>query len=109
MDAEATLQGMPESAFLRVTKKAVPADQRAALIRKGNQLYSEQQYEMAERIFVTLHYSDGLVRLGDVYREVGRTLDALRMYWLAPDETRKELVVAELAAVVRKWLHEEQE
>ena len=48
-----------------------------------------------------------LVRLGDYYREQGRTLDALRMFWLAPDETRKEAVVAEMAAVVSKWLRED--
>jgi len=100
------LQSMPESGFLWVTRKEVPADQRTALIRKGNQLFTDQKYGLAERIFVTVHYSDGLVRLGDLYRDAGRPLDALRMYWLAPDETRKELVVAQLAAVVSKWMRE---
>ena len=101
------LERMPASSFLRVTRKDVPSDQRAALVRKGNQLYAEGKYDVAERIFLTVHYSDGLVRLGDYYREQGRTLDALRMFWLAPDETRKEAVMAEMAAVVSKWLRED--
>ena len=63
------LEQMPESSFLRVTRKDVPSAQRAALIRKGNQLYADGKYDFAERIFVTVHYSDGLVRLGDLYRE----------------------------------------
>ena len=100
------LERMPASSFLRVTRKDVPSKQRAALVRKGNQLYAEGRYDLAERIFLTVHYSDGLVRLGDHYREAGRTLDALRMFWLAPDQTRKEAVVAEMAAVVSKWLRE---
>ena len=98
------LYRMPASSFLRVTRKDVPSEQRAALVRKGNQLYAEGKYELAERIFLAVHYSDGLVRLGDHYRERSRTLDALRMFWLAPDETRKESVLAEMAAVVSKWL-----
>jgi len=40
---------------------------RAALIRKGNELYNKGEYELAGKVFLTAKYRDGLRRLGDLY------------------------------------------
>ena len=41
--------------------------ERAALIRKGNELYNEGKIEEAIRIFTATCYKDGLTRVGDLY------------------------------------------
>ena len=78
-----------ENVFIKKTvKPAVDSTQKAALNRKGNVLYNSGDIEGARRIFITTGYSDGLVRIGDHYNSKGRALDALKMYWIAPDRKK---------------------
>jgi len=79
----------------------ISSGDKAALNRKGNMLFNSGDVETARRIFETTGYSDGLSRVGDWYKSHGRPLDALMMYWKAPDKTKSEPLIASLAAIVR--------
>jgi hypothetical protein len=83
--------------------------QKAALNRKGNMLYNAGDIEAARRIFLTTGYSDGLSRIGDYYQSQGRTVDALRMYWIAPDRRKSGPVIARISALLQGLIHEEEE
>ena len=87
-------------------RPSLTGEQRSALIRKGNQLFNEKRYDEAKRVFVTAHYTDGLVRLGDYYAKRNNMLEALRMYWLAPERRKIEYLAERMAGVVRSWLQE---
>jgi len=88
-------------------KPVVDGNQKAALNRKGNALYNSGDIEGARRIFLTTGYSDGLARVGDYYKKEGRELDALRMYWIAPDRNKAEPIIAKLSAIIQNMLHDE--
>jgi hypothetical protein len=87
-------QGAAAPGFIRLNKAekvktaSLTSTQKAALNRKGNVLYNEGKIEAARRVFLTTGYSDGLTRIGDYYKSHGRILDALSMYWVAPDKVK---------------------
>ena len=94
--------------FRKVTGRApeLTGEQRAALIRKGNELFNRGAVEEAKRIYITTRYGDGLVRVGDHCLAHNDFLEALRMYRLAPDNRKAGRLVEQMAGVVRKWLKE---
>jgi hypothetical protein len=97
-----------QGSFIKTTAKpAIDGSQKAALNRKGNILYNSGNIEGARRIFLTTGYSDGLVRIGDYYKSKGRDLDALRMYWIAPDRNKAESIIMQLSVVIQNLLHDE--
>ena len=99
-----------QNSFIKTTvKPAMDGAQKAALNRKGNTLYNTGDIEGARRIFLTTGYSDGLVRIGDYYNSNGRALDALKMYWIAPDRSKAEPIIMQLSAVIQNLLHKEGE
>ncbi|GHV82517.1 hypothetical protein AGMMS49991_10750 [Spirochaetia bacterium] len=93
--------------FKTIAKPAVDAAKKAALNRKGNILYNSGDIEGARRIFLATGYSDGLARIGDYYKSQGRSLDALRMYWIAPDKTKAEKIIIDLSMLIKNFIHEE--
>lgn len=88
---------------------ALDSSQRVALIRKGNELFNAGKYDQAKRVFLTTRYTDGLIRLGDYYYNQKQTLEAFRMYWLAPDRGKSEHMIERMALVVRGWLTQDRE
>jgi len=90
-----------ENVFIKTTVQPVDSAQKAALNRKGNVLYNSGEIEEARRIFLTTGYSDGLSRIGDYYKSKNRLVEALHMYWIAPDRTKAEPLIAQLAAVIQ--------
>ena len=97
-----------ESVFIKVTAQPiVDSGDKAALNRKGNSFFNNGEIEKARRIFLTTGYSDGLIRIGDYYRSNGRPMDALRMYWIAPDRNKAEPVIMKLSAVIQSLLKED--
>ena len=95
-----------ENTFIKTTVKPVmDSAQKAALNRKGNVLYNSGDIEAARRIFMTTGYSDGLSRIGDYYKSKGRLLEALRMYWLAPDRNKAEPLIMQLSVVIQNLIH----
>lgn len=81
--------------------------QKAALIRKGNELFNTGNIEQAKRVFLTTGYTDGLIRVGDYYQRQQRFLQALQMYIVAPEPRKREQLVEKMSKVVRHWLSEE--
>ncbi len=104
------LTKLPKSGFLKIAEESrapLAQDKRAALIRKGNELFNEGNYDLARRIFITTRYTDGLIRLGDLYLKRKKHLLALQIYWLAPCPQKVEFLVERMASVMSKWLSEE--
>jgi hypothetical protein len=98
-----------QEAFIKTTRPLLlESSQKAALNRKGNMLYNAGDIEGARRIFITTGYSDGLVRVGDFYKSQGRDLDALRMYWIAPDRKKCEPILEKLSGLIRTLINEEE-
>jgi hypothetical protein len=99
-----------QSVFIKTTAKpAIEGSQKAALNRKGNMLYNSGDIEGARRIFLTTGYSDGLVRIGDYYKSKGRELDALRMYWIAPDRGKAEPIIMRLSEIISNLINQKED
>jgi hypothetical protein len=99
-----------QKSFVKTTSSpSIDGSQKAALNRKGNMLFNAGNVEAARRIFLTTGYSDGLSRIGDYYRSQGRDVDALRMYWIAPDRTKSEPIIMRISALLQGLIHEEEE
>ena len=97
-----------ESGFIKTTvPPQVDSAKKAALNRRGNVLYNSGDIEGARRIFLTTGYSDGLSRIGDHYKSQNRLVDALQMYWLAPDRTKYEPLLEQLAGLMQGLIHED--
>lgn len=93
--------------FIKVTDNPVSSltsAQKAVLNRKGNTLFNEGNIEGARRIFTTTGYSDGLTRVGAVYEQKNRSLDALKQYVLARNKTKAEPLYERAAAVISALL-----
>jgi hypothetical protein len=91
-----------ENVFIKTTvQPSMDSAQKAALNRKGNVLYNSGEIEEARRIFLTTGYSDGLSRIGDYYKSQNRFLEALHMYWIAPDHIKAEPLIMQLAATIQ--------
>lgn len=86
---------------------AVSGAQRAQLLRKGNELFNAGNFDLAERIFTTLGYTDGLTRLGDLHFKKANYAKAADLYRRAPDPVRLAKVCQGMARVLRMWLDEE--
>jgi hypothetical protein len=96
--------------FIKTTANpSIDSNSKAALNRKGNVLFNAGDIEGARRIFVTTHYSDGLSRVGDYYNSHGRPLDALRMYWIAPDHVKADPIIQQLSEIIRQVMYKEDE
>jgi hypothetical protein len=110
MDCKKVFSGLENQAVFIKTVKRPPIDgsQKAALNRKGNVLYNSGNIEGARRIFLTTGYSDGLSRIGDYYKSKGRILDALQMYWIAPDKPKSEAILMQVSALIQSLIHEEE-
>jgi len=109
MSTQDILKKLPSGGLVKTTSAAsspLTSEKRAALIRKGNELFNKGEYDLAERIFATTGYSDGLRRIGDHLMDRGRILDALRVYWVAPAPDRTEALAERVAQVMRHWLSE---
>lgn len=92
-----------EYRFIKVTDAPVQGlsdQQKVTLNRKANTLFNEGKYEMAERIFITTGYSDGLTRVGDRYAEKNLYLKALKLYLLAHNKRKSEPLIEKLSQTV---------
>jgi hypothetical protein len=111
MDIKKTFEKFDDqSVFLKVSAPVpVEGSQKAALNRKGNQLFNDGDIEGARRVFMTTGYSDGLSRVGDYYKSQSRPLEALRMFWIAPDRTKSQPLIEQLAYILQSQIHEEED
>jgi len=96
--------------FVKTTvPPSVEGSDKAALNRKGNMLFNSGDIEGARRIFMTTGYSDGLSRVGDYYKSQNRLVEALRMYWIAPDRSKAEPLIEQLSGVIRQLIESDGE
>ena len=112
MDNKKAFENMEgESIFLKSTAPGpvLESADKAALNRKGNKLFNSGDIEGARRIYLTTKYSDGLIRVGDHYRSQGRIMDALRMYWIAPDKNKAESIITQLSVVIQTLLNDKEQ
>lgn len=110
MKKEDALKNIPDEGFIKTgppEKQKLSSQKKTALIRKGNELFNKGDVQTAKRIFLATGYSYGLERIGDHYRNQGEPYEAVRMFWLAPSEKKKEQMVDEMVQVLRTWLSEE--
>ena len=100
----------PDMGFIKTTKpKALSAQQKVLLNRKGNELLNRGDSETAKRIFITTGYSDGLIRIGDLYLSRNMPIEALQMYWIAPDRKKSGDLIEKAAAIIQKLVSEEED
>ncbi len=93
--------------FIKVTDLPVGTlspQQRVMLNRKANALFNDGKIEMAERIFITTGYSDGLTRCGDSYAEKNEYIKALRLYLLAHNKRKSDPLIEKIAGMVSTML-----
>ncbi|MCL2185075.1 MAG: hypothetical protein FWB86_04360 [Treponema sp.] len=96
-----------KNAYIKVSVPTpVDGSQKAALNRRGNQLFNDGKIEEARRVFMTTGYSDGLSRVGDYYKSKGRILEALKMYWIAPDKNKSQILIEQLSSVLQSMINE---
>ena len=108
-ETDRVLRSMPQEGFLKVTRPPSPdlsSEQKVQLIRKGNELFGRGEWEQAKKIFVATRYSDGMIRLGDLYSNQKDYLSAFQMYKMAPAPDRAEAMIQKLTAVLKNWLKE---
>jgi hypothetical protein len=109
MNTQDILKKLPAGGFLKISEDStapLPREKRVALIRKGNELFNKGEFSLAQRIFITTRYTDGLIRMGDHYIKGGKPLEALRLYWLAPAPDKTAAIVEKIALVMKQWLAE---
>ena len=52
---------------------------------------------------------DGLSRVGDYYKSQNRLIEALRMYWIAPDRSKSEPLIEQLSFLLKQMIEEDKE
>jgi DNA-binding PadR family transcriptional regulator len=101
------LTKIPKEGFLKTTvekRDDLSTQQRVQLIRRGNEFFNQGNMEMARKVFLTLGYKDGIIRLGDLYYEKGEPLEAFKMYREAEAQEKVDEMVIKMAQVIKKWL-----
>jgi hypothetical protein len=88
-------------------KKNVDSATRVKLIRKGNEFFSNGQILSAEKIFITVDYKDGLVRLGDYYLGNKNLEKSAEMYFMSENESKIESFCKIAAKAIRNMISEE--
>ena len=111
MNSEDVFDRFQDQGFIKTgdrSASSLSAAQKVVLNRKGNELINRGDVEAARRIFQTTGYSDGLVRVGDKYLSAGRSVEALKMYWIAPDHKKAEAIIEKFSEVIRKLVRAEE-
>lgn len=90
-----------------IYKKDLDSKTRVKLIREGNKHFSKNNIKTAERIFITVDYKDGLVRLGDYYYEHNNILKAAEMYFLSGSSLNINKFCEKSASIIHNFLEED--
>lgn len=90
-----------------IYKKHVDPSTRAMLIRKGNEFFTSGNIKAAEKIFVSVDYKDGLVRLGDYYYENNNLYKACEMFFMSGNEAKIKAFSEVCAKVISLLLNED--
>ncbi|MCG8572174.1 MAG: hypothetical protein MJB14_18740 [Spirochaetes bacterium] len=88
-------------------KKIVDSKTRAQLIRKGNEFFTQGNITAAEKIFVTVDYKDGILRLADYYFENHDLYKACDMYFRTENNAKISAFCEQMAKAIQKMLNED--
>lgn len=88
-------------------KKEIDSITRAKLIRKGNELLISGDIKSAEKIFITVDYKDGLVRLGDHYLKLNNIYKSAEMYFMSENKSKINTFCKKCALIIEKFLNED--
>lgn len=105
--SEQITQKQNQEGFIKVTDspvKTLAPKQKVILNRKANVLFNEGNIEGARRIYITTGYSDGLIRVGDIYKEQKQPLKALKLYYLAHNKAKCEELYEKIASVISELI-----
>lgn len=80
--------------------------ERIELIREGNRLFNSGQVKEAGKIFQTVKYVDGLIRIGNHYYKIKQFVPALGYFRLAGYQRGIRLISREMLRVFKTWLSE---
>ncbi len=109
MNTNDVLKLIPVEGFLKIKSQKVETlskEQKAVLIRKGNELFNSGEYEKAKKIFLTTGYTHGIIQMGEYYIKQKEPLEAFRMYNLAPAPDKAAEIVESMSLIIKKWLKE---
>ena len=111
--SEQITQKQNQEGFIKVTDspvKTLTPKQKVILNRKDDYLhifyvlFNEGNIEGARRIYITTGYSDGLIRVGDIYKEQKQPLKALKLYYLAHNKAKCEELYEKIASVISELI-----
>ena len=88
-------------------KKKVDSATRVKLIREGNKLFSQGKIDLAEKIFITIDYRDGLIRLGDYYLENNDLYKCARMYFMSGNDAKINAFCKRASLIITKLLKDD--
>lgn len=88
-------------------KKSIDSSTRAQLIRKGNEFFQKNDIENAKKIFITVDYKDGLVRLGDYYLKNNELYKSAEMYFMSENKSKIDAFSKKCAIIIEKYLNED--
>lgn len=81
------------------------SQERAALIRKGNELFNEGKINEAMKLFVRTNYGDGIMRIADLYfYDKKQPLIALRFYRMINRRDRIEEIYSRMMFAFKKMI-----
>ena len=88
-------------------KRNVDQSTRVQLIRKGNEFFQKNDIENAKKIFITVDYKDGLVRLGDYYLKNNDLYKSAEMYFMSENKSKIDAFSKKCAIIIEKFLNED--
>ena len=103
------LDEIPKEGFLKVTdvrNNSLTDHQRVVLMRRGNEFFNKGDIEQAKRIFLTIGYTDGLIRIGDYYNSKNRPFEAFKMFKIAPAPDRVNNMIEKMTHIIQTWIKE---
>lgn len=104
------LNEIPKEGFLKITdvrNHSISEHQRAILMRRGNEFFNKGDIEQAKRIFLTIGYTDGLIRIGDYYYSKNRPFEAFKMFKIAPAPERVNKMIEKMTHIIQSWISED--
>lgn len=106
---ESVLAMLPKEGFIKLAKPVhVDTKERVILIRKANEFWQKGEITQAERIFLTVSYMDGFMRLAEYYYDKHEFIKALAYFKLAKNDKKVEELTSQMAGIIQKWLKEKE-
>ncbi len=103
------LDEFPNEGFLKVTdvrNNELTDHQRVILMRRGNDFFNNGDIDQAKRVFLTIGYTDGLIRIGDYYYSNNQPFEAFKMFKIAPAPDRIENMIGKMTHIIKSWIKE---